>query len=119
MHIVIMHGLWPGSKVVDGSSGTGGLSHGFPVLQSFTIVRPRWLLALAAFVNLPTANTLYLKPPSNLASQQPIAAMEPAPDAQPHQEQEEAVSKQQMTDFFQRLRTKGLTAQMDFSCCSV
>jgi hypothetical protein len=40
--------------------------------------------------------------------------MEAVPDAQPQEQQ--AISKKQMTDFFQRLRTKGLTAVMDFSC---
>ena len=43
--------------------------------------------------------------------------MEPEPEARP-QEQQAPISKRQMMDFFQRLRTKGLTAVMDFSCCS-
>ena len=44
--------------------------------------------------------------------------MEPKPEARP-QEQQAPISKKEMMDFFQHLRKNvGLTAVMDFSCCS-
>ncbi len=42
--------------------------------------------------------------------------MESQPDAQVQNQQ--AVSKEKMTDFVRNLRKRGLTAMMDFSCCS-
>ena len=45
--------------------------------------------------------------------------MEPEPEAQHPGHDQQAISKRQMMDFFQHLRKNaGLTAVMDFSCCS-
>lgn len=44
------------------------------------------------------------------------AGNDPRPEAQPQKEQ--AISGQKLTEFFQHLRERGLTAVMDFSCCS-
>jgi hypothetical protein len=95
--------------------GTGGLSHGFlccnPSPAAFRWLWPYSCICQAIVSSHHQVGIIHIN--------QPIAAssMEPEPDAQ-HQGQQ-AISKRQMMDFFQRLRKNaGLTAVMDFSCCS-
>jgi hypothetical protein len=121
VHIVVIVDFGQEARLIMAQwLGAGGLSHGFPVLQSLTTNRfpdgcgPCGIRGTDSSQHSTSISNHHR---INTHSKSQQASMEAVPDAQPQEQQ--AISKQQMTDFFQRLRTSaGLTAVMDFSCCS-